>query len=167
MKKGNQKKIWIQTNYDRFMGLFMAGCALFCLLMPYILNWKNDSLAYEILFYTCLLSIIAYGLSTSLAAIQYAIISDDAILIKGLFIKTIVISRESIKSMTKENLSPRGFVRPCPFDFIVIRTDETAKVISYRKHTEICCQIVASKKNMTVLQNYALKFKIPFKLSKH
>lgn len=159
MKKINCKTLRIQPIYTVLVGLFLLICSILLLLLPTILNWEKASLGYEILFFAVALITAIYGVLTSLKGTQYAIITDEEIIIKGFFIKTVIIKWHDVKSITKEKILTYNSRAQIFLEYIVVKTDENTKVKTPRKQTEKCCQILATKKNLVFIRKQARKHK--------
>ena len=149
----------IQPIYTVLVGLFLFICGISLLLLPTILNWEKDSLGYEILFFAVALITAISGVLISLQGTQYAIVTDEEIIFKGIFIKTVIIKWQDVKSITKEKILTYNSRAQIFLEYIVIKTDENAKVKAPRKQTKKCCQILATKKNLVFMRKQARRLK--------
>ena len=125
-----------------------------------ILSWKTDLLPTQIIYYIISGVFIIGGLLGALRFMEYAIVSDSGIVIKIPFGTIAFISWQSVVSIEKKRLITYNSRCNIYMPWIVLRTDYTQIRVKSRlnKKGNTTFRIVASKKNLSVFEEYATQY---------
>lgn len=154
MKKG---KIILRVQPIATIGTWLILLAIFILFifMPSWGNFEKSELDSKIIFYSILVIICLLCFISFIYQLQYAIVSEDGIIIKNLFFTFISIKWREIYEISQENLFifDRGTKKYCWLIFRLNQKDQIKKV-GKNIRNEAPWQIIGTKRNIEIIEKY-------------
>lgn len=151
----NKKILLVQPIYTLLIWGILLCCLIFFNFLPLLFNW--DFAGFYSIIYCCLFVILTLiTLAKFLYYLQFAIIDNDGIIIRGIFFKTAKVLWEDIYDISHEKIVTYDNRENVALSWLVIKLDESELIHGRagKNGSKSPWCIFASKKNISVISQY-------------
>ena len=152
-----KKILRVQPWYTIIMTAVVFICFVVFLFLGQIMNWEENS--FSILWYFLIGICALIALAIFMYYLQFAIVDEKGILIRGLFYKIAILHWSDIKEITSEKVVTHNSRGGISLNWLIIKTDKKEDVhgragVNRRKKSP--WTIIANVRNRTIIGNYYL-----------
>ena len=152
-----RKILRVQPWYTMIMTAGVFICFVVFLFLGQIMSWEENS--FSILWYFLMGICALISLAIFIYYLQFAIVDEKGILIRGLFYKIAILCWSDIKEITSEKVVTHNSRGGISLNWLIIKTDKK-EYVHGRAGINRCKKspwtIIANIRNRTIIENYYL-----------